>query len=160
MIYSAELSGDNNEASFDIQEALNPKDSLQKKELETLKNKTETLIFYEAPHRIIKTLKNIANVLENRKIVLARELTKLHEEYIYFTSEEVDTIDETTLKGEMVIVVEGNNNVTTISDEDIIKAYYELKKSSSLSTKDIIKELTNKFKINKNKVYDLVNKIN
>lgn len=139
---------------------LNAKESLQKKELENLKNKEETIIFYEAPHRIIKTLKNIASILKNRQIVLARELTKLHEEYIYFTSEEVDTLDENTLKGEMVIVVEGYKNENIINDDDIISAYHELKKSSSLSTKDIIKELSNKFNINKNKVYDLVNKIN
>ena len=139
---------------------LNAKESLQKKELEKLKNKEETIIFYEAPHRIIKTLKNIASILKNRQIVLARELTKLHEEYIYFTSEEVDTLDENTLKGEMVIVVEGYKNENIINDDDIINAYHELKKSSSLTTKDIIQELSNKFNINKNKVYDLVNIIN
>lgn len=139
---------------------LSPKDSLQKKELNSLKNKEETIIFYEAPHRIIKTLKNIASIYPNRKIVLARELTKLHEEYIHFNSNEVDDIDESTLKGEMVIVVEGNKEKNIISDEDIINAYYEYKKSSSLSTKDIIKELANKFNINKNKIYDLINKIN
>lgn len=139
---------------------LNPKESLQRKELEKLKSKEETIIFYEAPHRIIKTLKNIASILTNRKIVLARELTKLHEEYIYFTSEEVDMLDETSLKGEMVIVVEGNNTTLIVEDEEIIKAYKEIKKSSSLSNKDIIKELSAKFNINKNKIYDLVNKIN
>ena len=139
---------------------LNPKDSLQKKELETLKGKPETIIFYEAPHRILKTLKNIAKVLTNRKIVLARELTKLHEEYIYFKSEEVDLLDEDTLKGEMVIVVEGNNEEIIVSDEDIINTFHEMKKSSSLSTKDIIKELSNKFNVNKNKIYNIVNKIN
>lgn len=139
---------------------LNPKESLQRKELEKLKSKEETIIFYEAPHRIIKTLKNIASILTNRKIVLARELTKLHEEYIYFTSEEVDMLDEASLKGEMVIVVEGNNTTMIVEDEEIIKAYKEIKKSSSLSNKDIIKELSAKFNINKNKIYDLVNKIN
>ena len=139
---------------------LNPKDSLQKKELETLKGKPETIIFYEAPHRILKTLKNIAKVLTNRKIVLARELTKLHEEYIYFKSEEVDLLDKDTLKGEMVIVVEGNKEEIIVSDEDIINAFHEMKKSSSLSTKDIIKELSNKFNVNKNKIYNIVNKVN
>ena len=139
---------------------LSPKDGAQKKEIESLKDKKETMIFYEAPHRILKTLKNIASILTDRKIVLARELTKLHEEYIYFTSEEVKDLDESTLKGEMVIVVEGNNTETVISDDDIIQAFKKMKANNDKSTKDIIKDLANQLGLNKNKIYDIVNKIN
>src|SRR5699024_1422532 len=58
------------------------KNSEQKQELTNLKGHTSTIIFYEAPHRLKKTLKNMSEVLGNRKVVLCRELTKKFEEFI------------------------------------------------------------------------------
>lgn len=137
---------------------LSPKENARKTELENLRNKNETIIFYEAPHRIIKTLKTIASIYPERKVVLARELTKLHEEYIHFIAKEYTLLDEDTLKGEMVIVLEGNNNETSLDEEDIINKIKQLKKDKNKTNKDIVKELTTLYKINKNKIYDLVNK--
>ncbi|OEG00280.1 16S rRNA (cytidine(1402)-2'-O)-methyltransferase [Vulcanibacillus modesticaldus] len=78
------------------------------KELERIKDYTETLVFYEAPHRIKKTLKVITEVLGNRKAVLIRELTKKHEEFIRGTIEEIlKYIEFNPLKGEMTLVIEG-----------------------------------------------------
>ncbi|MBP3853784.1 MAG: 16S rRNA (cytidine(1402)-2'-O)-methyltransferase, partial [Erysipelotrichaceae bacterium] len=80
---------------------LNAKSSKRKKELESLKECPYTLIFYEAPHRIQETLKDMLDVLSDRHMCLARELTKMHEEMIYGTvSEVLDVCEE--LKGEMV----------------------------------------------------------
>lgn len=139
---------------------LSPKETARKKELESLSDKQETIIFYEAPHRILKTLESIAIVYPNRKVVLARELTKLHEEYIYFIAEEYKDLDESTLKGEMVIVLEGRNKNSDNDENTIIEAIKNLKKDKSKTNKDIVKEISETYNINKNKIYDLVNRIN
>ena len=73
--------------------------------LEKLINRNETLIFYESPHHIKEMLKILLNVLGNRQVVLARELTKINEEYIRGTLQELNDIDSTTIKGEIVLIV-------------------------------------------------------
>ena len=95
------------------------KDGEARKELEELKSRKETLIFYESPHRIHRTLVNMHDVLGERKAVIARELTKINEEYIRGTLLELVQIEEETLKGEMVILVEGNKEKPIINDEKI-----------------------------------------
>ena len=77
-------------------------------ELRELASRKETLIFYEAPHRIEKTLYSLFTIFGDRKACIARELTKKHEEFIRGGLKELSEIDPTTLKGEMVIVVEGS----------------------------------------------------
>ena len=85
-------------------------DKKKKKELEKLKNYEETIIFYESPHRITKTLKLILEIFGDREIALCREISKKHEEVIRgFLSEVIEVSNN--LKGEMVIIVSGNNNV-------------------------------------------------
>ena len=95
------------------------KDGEAKRELEQLKEKKETLIFYESPHRILRMLNNLFEVLGNRKAVIARELTKINEEYIRGTLLEFIEIDETTLKGEMVVLVEGNKEKEIVNEQKI-----------------------------------------
>ena len=134
---------------------LNPQDKKMKDELEALKNKEETLIFYESPHRIKKTLNTLYEVFGNRLASIGRELTKINEEYIEGTLDELKEIDETTLIGEMVIVVEGNKSEQTISDEIILKrANYLLMKN--IKTKDVADIISFEYKINKNYIYDLI----
>ena len=84
---------------------LDSKKTKRVKELNDLKYINHTIIFYEAPHRIKETLTDMLEVLGNRKIVLARELTKTYEEYIRGSIEEILNIDN--LKGEMVLIVSG-----------------------------------------------------
>ena len=92
---------------------VNKKD--KNKKLEEYKNAKQTLIFYEAPHKLIDTLENIRDILGDRSICLARELTKIHEEFIRGTvSEILEKCKEP--KGEFVIVVEGSQES---SDEEI-----------------------------------------
>ena len=133
------------------------KDSQRENELETMINRKETLIFYESPHRILKTLTSMHKVLGNRKVCLCRELTKKFEEYIRGTLEELITLDESTLKGEMVIIVEGNKDEESlhVSDEDIM-AYVKSLTSVGISTKDAIKNAANTLKINKNYIYKII----
>lgn len=94
---------------------LNSKQSQARKELEELRYFPYTLIFYEAPHRIEKTLKLCLEVLGERKACLARELTKLHEEYHRGRLSELCELPE--LKGEMVLLVEGYEKEKEETDE-------------------------------------------
>ena len=134
---------------------LSAKENEAKNELEDLKEKKETLIFYEAPHRIIKMLNCLLEVLGDRKAVIARELTKINEEYIRGNLSELVQLDETTLKGEMVVLVEGNKQTKTISDEEIVclVGYYREK---GLSNKDAVEKVANELQIPKNRVKKLV----
>lgn len=131
------------------------KEKERDKELEELKAKKETIIFYESPHRIGKTLKALETHLgKERNACLCRELTKLHEEYIHATLEELAAIDEDTLLGEMVIVVEGaKESVNELSEEEIIALLKELTKE--MKGKEAVKEISSRYGVSKNKVYDI-----
>ena len=137
---------------------LNSKDSARRKELEFLKNIDATLILYEAPHRINKTLKDMGNILgNNRKISISREITKKYEEIYRGTLEKLIN-QNNEYKGELVIVVEGNKEITeykNISVEDHIKIYLEEKKSSMEAIKIVAKERGMK----KSEVYDIYHNI-
>ena len=127
------------------------------KKLEEYKKYPMTMVFYEAPHRIKRMMENCLQILGDRKCCIARELTKLHEEYIRGTiSEVIEVLDD--IKGEMVVIVEGNNEIDTVSDDDIITKVNELV-SINVSKKDAIKRVAKELNINKNYVYDLVNKV-
>ena len=128
---------------------LSSKDSDAKKELSELTNKRETLIFYESPHRIIRTLTMLYDVLGDRKACLARELTKLNEEYIRGSLSELKAIDESTLKGEMVIIIEGNSSTSEVDDKQVLDRYEFLIKKGLTNTqaKEIVCE---EFKIKSN----------
>ena len=134
---------------------LSPKENEAKEQLKEMINRKETLIFYESPHRIIKTLNYLNTVLGNREAVIARELTKLNEEYIRGTLDELKSIDESSLKGEMIIIVSGNKKEKTISDEEIInRVNYLVEKG--LKTKSAVEVAADELKINKNYIYNLV----
>jgi 16S rRNA (cytidine1402-2'-O)-methyltransferase len=138
---------------------LSPKDKERKDELKKLATREETIIFYEAPHRIGKTLKDMASILGNRKACLARELTKRHEEYIRMNLEELAQLDSETLIGEMVIIVEGAKLEAKkeLSDKELIAIANKFIKAG-LSAKDAIRETSKITGVNKNRVYDLIHK--
>ena len=126
-----------------------------KEELLQLKNKQETLCFYESPHRIKQTLSLLYEVLGDRKVSLQRELTKLNEEKIYGTLSELVDIDESTIKGEMVIIIEGNSSKEEYSNDEIIeKVNYFI--SKGVSKKDAIEIVSEFYKIRKNLIKDLI----
>ena len=131
------------------------KESEAKEELLKLKSKEETLIFYEAPHRILKTISLIKEILGNREACLARELTKLNEEYIRGSLNELSSLDESTLKGEMVLIIDGNKEVESVDDEKIVaRVAYFVK--LGLSQKDAINVVSEEYNVNKNYVKKLV----
>lgn len=136
---------------------ISPKDNEAIEELTKLKSRQETLIFYESPHRIDRTLKLFASVLGNRYACIGRELTKINEEFIRGNLEELSLINPETLKGEMVIIIEGNNEKTEVSDNDIKKRLEELKKLG-VDKKASIEIVCQELKVNKNYIKDLVMK--
>jgi len=144
------LSGDH----FYFHGFLNAKESVKLEELRELSLKKETLIFYEAPHRIQKTLESMYEVFGNRKACLARELTKKHEEFIRAGLKDLSELDPETLKGEMVIVVEGASGEVKpiINNTDIVNMVKAMV-DSGMSTKDAIKKVSELTKINKNTIY-------
>jgi len=135
---------------------LNAKSSVRLEELRELAKKKETLIFYESPHRIQKTLIDMFTILGNRKACIARELTKKHEEFIRAGLEELSRIDPETLKGEMVIIVEGTLGELkpNVNNDDIV-SMVENFVQSGMSTKDAIKRASEITSVSKNVIYKL-----
>ena len=125
----------------------------KKKELQVLKNYQETIVFYESPHRITKTLKLMEDILGDRPIALCREITKKHEEILRGSISEIIKVAG-DLKGEMVIVVSGNNNVIeeTVFEQTIVEHVDEYV-SKGMTVKDAIKEVAKLRNIKKNEVY-------
>lgn len=134
---------------------LSAKEGEAKTELESLKDKSETLIFYESPHRIKKTLQILFDVLGDREVSLHRELTKLNEENIIGKLSELLELDESALKGEMVIIIEGNKDNKSLSDEEILeKVKYFTDKN--MSKKDAIETVSELYNVRKNKIKELI----
>jgi len=130
---------------------LSEKETKRKNELESLRYQKTTLVFYEAPHRLKKTLSAILEVFGNRHLVIARELTKKFEEIIRGNVEELLTIDE-ELKGEIVLVVEGNKELpdfSSLSIEEHILSFIE----EGLTKNEAIKKVAQERNIPKNEVY-------
>ena len=134
---------------------LQRKRSIQKRELEELKKQTVTLIFYESPHRIKETLKNLLEILGNREVVICRELTKLYEEYLRGTAEEViDYLSEHALKGECCLLVSG---ATDAEEEEVfegtLKEQVEALILDGTSSKEAIKIVAKRHGLKKQDVY-------
>lgn len=126
----------------------------RKEKLEQIKASKKTIILYEAPHKLLSTLKDLKEILENRQVVLARELTKIHEEFIRGNIEEIIKVSE-NLKGEMVLIIEKNdkieekNNFENLSLEE----HYKLYENQGLQKKEIIKKIAKDRGLNKNEIY-------
>ena len=130
---------------------LSAKDSKQKKELEELKSLKYTMIFYEAPHRIRKTLSNMLEVMGDRNISISREISKIHEEiYRDKISNLIDISD--TMKGELVLVVEENLDIIDYSDLSIIE-HVNLYVDDGMNVKEAIKLVAKERNIAKSIVY-------
>ena len=126
---------------------------LRKEKFEEIKEDKKTIIIYEAPHRIIDTLKEIEKVLGNRKIFVAKEITKIHESFYRGNVE--DVIEKIGIpKGEYIIIIEGNkekkeNELNELSLEE----HYEFYKNQGLDKKEIIKKIAKDRQVNKNEIY-------
>lgn len=129
----------------------------RKEKLEQIKNAEITTILYEAPHKLLETLKDLKTILENRKVVIARELTKIHEEYKMGTIEELQTqIQEP--KGEYVIIIDKNEKTRKeIKLEQLnelsIEEHYNIYEQQGLDKKEIIKQIAKDRNVSKNEIY-------
>lgn len=132
----------------------------RKNMMEELKNRKETLIFYEAPHRLKNTLEFLKSNLGNRKISICRELTKMHEEILRLNlSEAIDYYEDKTVKGELVLVVEGKDEKEIMDEEmsewkdlgidEHIKMYIE----EGLNKKEAIKKVAKDRNLPKSEIY-------
>ena len=129
----------------------------RKEKLEELKYETKTLIFYEAPHKLKTMLESLLEVLGDRKIVLAKEITKIHETFIRDNvSNILNNIEN--IKGEFVILVEGSD----VSKKDVeldnlnnltLEEHYEMYEKQELDKKEIIKKIAKDRGVNKNEIY-------
>ena len=129
----------------------------RKEHLESLKTETRTMIFYEAPHKLLNTLEDMAEIFGgDRPISLCRELTKLHEEVVRTTLQEaIEKYTENAPKGEFVLVVAGAAPVEkeVATEEDAAQMIKRLMEGG-MSRKDAIKQTAKALDLPKNVVYD------
>jgi len=130
---------------------LDSKSSKRKKELEQLKYQESTMIFYEAPHRILDTLSDMLEIFGDRYVVLARELTKKFEEFIRGNISEIIS-DPELLKGEMVLMVSGYKKQEQDTDVDYMQKIEEMIKLG-LKNKEAIKEVALMYNLDKKELY-------
>ncbi|EAZ84418.1 16S rRNA (cytidine(1402)-2'-O)-methyltransferase [Lysinibacillus fusiformis] len=134
----------------------------RRQQLEQLKKRQETILLYEAPHRLKETLKDMEAILGNRHIVLARELTKKFEEFLRGTlAEAIEWSQTEEIRGEFCIVLEGNQEVEV---EDSEKAYWHtlsiiehvdyILQQNDVSSKEAIKEVAKERQLAKRDVYN------
>lgn len=128
---------------------------LRKEKLDEINKSNKTIIIYEAPHKMKNTLEDLQKILNNRRIVLAREITKIHEEFIRKDINQIlENIDN--IKGEMILIIEGNiqeknedNELNNLTLEEHYK-YYE---NQGLEKKEIIKKIAKDRNVSKNDIY-------
>ena len=133
---------------------------LRKEKLNEIEKETKTLIIYEAPHKLNDTLKDLKSILNNRTVVLARELTKIHEEFIRGNIDEIVEKSK-EIKGEIILIIEGSekiqeeNHLNNLSIEEHYNFYVKL----GLDKKEIIKKIAKDRGVSKNDIYmNFVNK--
>ena len=134
---------------------LNKKNRKQK--LEQIKESTQTTIIYEAPHKLQSTLKDLEEFVSDRNVVLARELTKIHEEFIRGNIKEI--IEKSKdVKGEMIILIEGKPEITLEEKQQEFKnmsleEHFSFYEKQGFDKKDIIKKIAKDRGVPKNEIY-------
>jgi 16S rRNA (cytidine1402-2'-O)-methyltransferase len=122
-----------------------------------LKDIRATLIFYITPHSVEKDLSLLIKILGDRPAAIAREITKYYEEVIRGTlSELLTVVGERTLKGEMVLIIEGNTEV--IAEINLEEQYkiYQMMLSDGVKSKEAIKTISTDYKVSKNRLYEYI----
>ncbi len=121
--------------------------------LQALKDRRETLIFYEAPHRLQRTLENLFEAFGARRVTLARELTKIHEEFI---RGQLGSIELDAPRGEFVIVVEGAPEamVENFIDSDVLTIYNRLI-DEGVERKEAMRRTAKQFGLSRRDVYQM-----
>ncbi len=127
----------------------------RREKLQSLRDETRTLIFYEAPHRLKEALGDIHDLLGNREAVLAREVSKIHEEFLRGPiSELVRALSSGDVRGEVTLIISGSSGAPGVS-EDRLKAEIRELKGKGLRVKEIAEVLGEKFGYPKKEIYRL-----
>jgi len=127
---------------------------LRKEKIEEISQATKTVILYEAPHKMKTTLKDLKEVLQGRRVILARELTKIHEEFIRKPIEElIEDVDN--LKGEMILIIEAGEVKKEEKEDVSIEEQYKIYERQGLTKNEIIKKIAKERKTNKNEIYQM-----
>lgn len=150
--------------TFTFEGFLPMRSTRRRERLENLKYETRLMVFYEAPHKLLNTLKDLYKFLGERNICIARELTKLHEECVDTTlSKAISMVEESGIKGEIVLLVEGNkygkkefeqkqdreSGEDLLSNKELVAKLVE----QGMTKKEAIKQVAKKRGLNKNEVY-------
>jgi 16S rRNA (cytidine1402-2'-O)-methyltransferase len=131
------------------------RENKRRKFMESLKDDERTIVFYESPMRFSDSLKTLQEVLGDREIVVARELTKIFEEIKRGKISEF-IARKTKLKGEITIIIQGGQKAQgTLTDEEIINKLKSFSKNKHLSLRDAVAEVVSQTGISKKKIYDL-----
>lgn len=127
---------------------------LRREKLEEIKNATKTEIIYEAPHKLKNTLNDLKEIIGSRKIVIARELTKIYEEFISGTIDELISKSE-NMKGEIIILIEGAEKQKKENDLNslTLEEHYKFYEDEGLDKKEIIKKIAKDRNVSKNEIY-------
>lgn len=135
------------------------KKSERRKRLETVKTVPATLCFYETPHRLAKSLTDCAEILGNRKAVVGRELTKIHEEFIRGNLKDLaENFSITNVKGEIVLVIERediSNLESQISGSKTISERIKELETEGFDQKNALKKAAKEFGLSKSEAYRL-----
>ena len=127
----------------------------RKEKLNEIQNAKNTIIIYEAPHKLKTTLLDLKEIVEDRKIVLAREITKIHEEFVRGKIDDIISIVH-NMKGEIVIMIEKNECIKK-DNEDFsnisLEEHYKMYESQGLDKKEIIKKIAKDRNVAKNDIY-------
>jgi 16S rRNA (cytidine1402-2'-O)-methyltransferase len=135
---------------------LPPKSSQRRKTLEQFKPETATLIFYETPHRILEALEDVTAVMGPRPVVVARELTKLHEEFLRGTAAEVGAklASRPSVKGEITLLI-GKTDARETDDTPLEEAV-RAAEQHGLPRMEAIKQVARQRGLSKSEVYRLI----
>lgn len=142
-------------------EAFLPSDKKERKQvLEELVNETRTIVLYEAPHRLLRTLEELQETLQNRRLTICRELTKKHETFFQTTVEEaIARYQVQEPKGECVLVIEGKSRKELEEakqkqwEELTIAEHMEVYLSKGMSKKDAMKQVAQDRGVGKREIY-------
>jgi 16S rRNA (cytidine1402-2'-O)-methyltransferase len=123
--------------------------------LKSLRAESRTVVFYEAPHRLQESLSDMLHLLGDREIVVAREVSKIHEEYLRGTiAEVISQLGERDVKGEITVVVHGSSGESPVSEEEI-KTEIRRLIVGGVGVKQISELLGTRYRLAKREVYQL-----
>ena len=132
---------------------LPPRKTERLRKLEELKYEKRTVVFYEAPHRLLETVEDMIEVFGDRKVMIAKELTKLHEKFMRGTLKEVySKLQDSVIAGEYVIVLEGSPGMITSIEEALEEVKALMKKG--MGRKEAVRIISGLYNISSKELYD------